>query len=222
MPLTFAGTLDRSALLRASEALTSLVGDPRVEEAWDSESAVPGFTVGGVARHLVSQPECAVEFLRIQPVPPHAEVVSLAELYRRTDWFHAPVGAPENTSIVEDFNAMAAGRQEHSAAILREAVAGLPGAIADAGPTTYVPWQDCLLATDDFLVVRLMEVVVHADDLAASIGADVPDFDDDVMHPVVALLAVLSAGRHGQEGVLRVLSRAERAAGRGGSVSAFG
>ncbi len=219
MPLTFAGTLDRSALVRASEALVSLVGDPRVEAAWDRESAVPAFTVGGMARHLVSQPECADEFLRIQPVPPHAEVLSLAELYRRTDWFQAPVGAPENTSIVEDFNAMAAGRQEHSAAILREAVAGLPGAIADAGPTTYVPWQDCLLDTDDFLVVRLMEVVVHADDLAASVGSEVPAFDDEALHPALALLAALGAQRHGQDGVLRALARSERATG---SVSAFG
>jgi hypothetical protein len=219
MPLTFAGTVDRSALVRASEALVALVGDPRVEQQWEAESAVPGFTVGGMVRHLVSQPECAVEFLGVQPVPPHAEVVSLRELYARTDWFHAPVHAPENTSIVEDFNAMAAGRQEHSAAILREAVAGLPGAIADAGPTTYVPWQDCLLDTDDFLVVRLMEVVVHADDLATSIGADGPAFDDEVMHPVLALLAALGAQRHGAAGLVRVLARAERA---DGSVSAFG
>jgi hypothetical protein len=219
MPLTFAGTVDRSALVRASEALIGLVCDPRVGEAWETESAVPGFTVGGMARHLVSQPECAVEFLGIQPVPPHAEVLSLADLYRRTDWFRAPVDAPENTSIVEDFNAMAAGRQEHSEAILRESVAALPGAIADAGPTTYVPWQDCLLDTDDFLVVRLMEVVVHADDLARSIGAEPPAFDDEALHPVLALLAALGASRHGQSAMVRALSRAERAEG---AVSAFG
>ena len=219
MPLTFAGTLDRDALVRASEALTPLVSDARVAEAWDRESVLPGFSVGGLTRHLVSQPESAVEFLGIRPVPPHAETVSLVELYGRTDWFEAPVSAEENTSISADFNAMAAGRQEHSVAILAESVAALPGAIAAAGPTTYVPWQDCLLATDDFLVVRLMEVVVHADDLAASIGADAPVFDDEALHPVLALLAALSAGRHGQTGVLRGLSRADRA---DGSVSAFG
>ncbi len=170
MPLTFSGTLDRAALLRASDALVDLVASPEVADAWDRESALPGFTVGGVVRHLVSQPECAVEFLRIQPVPPHAETLSLAALYERTDWFHAPVDAAENTSIVDDFNAMSAGRQEHSVAILDQARAELPGAIDGAGPTTYVPWQDCCLATDDFLAVRLMEVVVHADDLAASVG----------------------------------------------------
>jgi hypothetical protein len=212
MPLTFVGTLDRDALVRAADALTSLVSAPEVEEAWDRESALPGMTVGGVTRHLVSQPESAVEFLGIQPPPPHAPVVSLAELYERTDWFAAAVDAEENTSIRDDFNAMAEGRQGHSLAILQQALAELPDAIAAAGETTYVPWQDCSLATDDFLVVRLMEVVVHADDLAASIGRPTPAFDDDVLHPALGLLAMLGARRHGQDAALRALSRAERAA----------
>jgi hypothetical protein len=219
MPLTFAGNLDRDALVRAAGALADLVAAPEVAAAWDSESALPGFTVGGVVRHLVSQPECAVEFLGIQPVPSHAETVSLAGLYERTDWFLAPVAAAENTSIVEDFNAMAAGRQEHSLSILERARAELPDAVAAAGPTTYVPWQDCCVATDDFLAVRLMEVVVHADDLAASVGLPTPAFDDEALHPALALLAALGARRHGQDRLVRALSRTERGEG---SVSAFG
>ena len=210
MPQTFAGSLDRDALLRATTSLAELVAAPEVAEAWDRESALPGFTVGGVCRHLVSQPETAVEFLGIRPPPPHAPVVSLAELYERTDWFVAAVDAEENTSIRDDFNAMAAGRQEHSVAILEQVLAELPGAVAAAGDTTYVPWQDCSLATDDFLVVRLMEVVVHADDLASSLGLPTPVFDDDVLHPPLALLAMLGARRHGQDAALRALSRAER------------
>ena len=212
MPLTFAGTLDRDALLRACEAVRPLVSAPEVAQAWDHESALPGMTVGGVARHLVSQVESAVEFLRIQSPPPHAPVVSLAELYERTDWFAAAVDAEENTSIRDDFNAMSEGRQEHSMAILEQGLADLPDAVAAAGDTTYVPWQDSTLVTDDFLAVRLMEVVVHADDLAASVGLPTPAFDDDVLHPALALLAMLGARRHGQDAVVRALSREERAA----------
>jgi Mycothiol maleylpyruvate isomerase N-terminal domain len=211
MPLTFAGTLDRDALVRATEALPELVSAGVVEERWDEESALPGFTVGGLTRHLVSQPESAIEFLRIQPVPPHAPVVSLAELYDRTDWFAAPVDAEENTSIRDGFNDMAAGRQEQSLAILQQCLTELPSAVAAAGETTYVPWQDCSLATDDFLVVRLMEVVVHADDLAVSAGLPTPAFDDEVLHPALALLALLGARRHGQDAAVRALARAERA-----------
>ncbi len=191
--------------------LVDLVAAPEVAKAWDDESALPGMTVGGLTRHLVSQPECAVEFLRIQPVPPHAETLSLRECYDRTDWFVAPVDAAENTSIRDDFNAMSEGGQPHSVAILEESRAALAGAIAGAGPTTYVPWQDCCLDTDDFLVVRLMEVVVHADDLAASVGLPAPAYDDDVLHPALALLAMLAARRHGQDAAVRALSRAERA-----------
>ena len=90
--------------------------------------------------------------------------------------------------------------------------------MAAAGPATYVPWQDCCLQLDDFLVCRLVEIVVHADDLAVSIDCPTPQFDDDALDPVMALLATLSAQRRGQDAVLRVLSRAERAQG---TVSAF-
>ncbi len=211
MPLTFAGNLDRAALIRACEALRALVSAAEVAQAWDRESALPGMTVGGLTRHLVSQPESAVEFLRIQPPPPHAPVVSLAGLYERTDWFAAPVHAEENTSIRDDFNAMSAGGQEESVAVLERSLAALPDALDDAGDTTYVPWQDACVATDDFLVVRLMEVVVHADDLAASVDVPTPTFDADALHPALALLAMLASRRHGQEDAVRALSRPERA-----------
>jgi hypothetical protein len=140
-------------------------------------------------------------------------VVWLAELYERTDWFGAPVDAEENTSIRDGFNEMAARGPQESVAVLRSAIADLPGALAAAAETTYVPWQDCSLATDDFLVVRLMEVVVHADDLAVSVGLPTPAFDDDVLHPVLALLAMLGSRRHGQDTAVRALSRGERSPG---------
>lgn len=211
MSLTFTGTLDRDALTRAADGLAALVAAPEVAEAWEQESVLPGMTVGGLTRHVVSQFESAVEFLGIQPPRAHAPVVSLADLYRRTDWFSAPVDAPENTSIRDDFNAMAAGGQAHSLAILQRARADLPAAVAAAGSATYVAWQDCSVSTDDFLVVRLMEVVVHADDLATSVGQPTPAFDAETVHPALALLAMLSAQRHGTIAAVRALSRAERA-----------
>ena len=71
MPLTFVGNLDRSAVSAAVDQITDLVGSAEVAAAWRQESALPGMTVGGLTRHLVSQPECAVEFLTT-PEPPNA------------------------------------------------------------------------------------------------------------------------------------------------------
>ncbi|WP_029287563.1 maleylpyruvate isomerase N-terminal domain-containing protein [Cellulomonas sp. HZM] len=216
--LTFRGNLDGTVLLGALDAIAGLVASPEVAGAWDDGSALRGMTVGGLTRHLVSQAETALEFLPLE-VPAHADHVSLAECYARSDWLMAPVDAPENTSIRDDFVAMAAGGQRHSVAILADARRRLPAVLSAAGPTTYVPWQDCVLATEDFLACRLLEIVVHADDLAASVGVPTPGFDDAAADPVLATLAVVAGHRHGAPEVLRALARTERATG---SVSAFG
>lgn len=211
------GVLDRDGMIRASTVITGpMVVDP-VDEAWGRESALPGMTIGGLARHLVSQPECAIEFLR-DPGRPDAPVLSLRDYFARVDWLHAAVDAPENTSIRNDFNEMAGIGPDACRGILGWALGELPAAIADAAPTVYVPWQDCRLALDDFLVCRMLEIVVHVDDLAQSLGVPTPTFDPTVLDPVLTLLTALSVQRRGQDAVLRALTRTERARG---SVSAF-
>lgn len=218
MTLTFAGNLDHAAVTAGVDQLAGLVGSAAVAAAWDRESSLAGLTVGGLARHLVSQPECAVEFLAT-PGPPDAPVLTLVGHYDRVDWLRAPVGAPENTSIRDDFNAMGSAGPAESVGVLAWSREHLGAAIDAAGPTTYVPWQDCSLPTDDFLVVRLMELVVHADDLAYSVGLATPTFSPEVLEPALALLGALAVRRRGQDAVLRTLSRHERSAG---PTSAFG
>jgi hypothetical protein len=222
MALTFRGThVAGDALLAALDAIADLVGSDAVAEHWDDESALPGMTVGGLTRHLVSQGETAVEFLGFGGVPPHAVELDLTDYYARVDWLLAGTDEPENTSIRDEFNAMAAVGPEACRQIRATTRGALPELLASAGPATYVPWQDCALATEDFLVCRLLEVVVHADDLAASVGVAGPGFGPDVLDPVVATLAVLAARRHGANPLLRVLSRSERA-GAAAGLSAFG
>jgi hypothetical protein len=63
-----------------------------------------------------------------------------------------------------------------------------------------------------------METVVHADDLAVSVGLTTPEFPEPVVHAVLGLLSAVAVDRHGQSAVVRALSRPQRAPG---SVSAF-
>ncbi|WP_195909199.1 maleylpyruvate isomerase N-terminal domain-containing protein [Microlunatus sp. Gsoil 973] len=205
-------------MITAVDQLVDLVGSTEVADAWDRESELPGMTVGGLVRHLVSQPECAVEFLTA-PGPPDAPVLTLVGHYERVDWLLAPTDAIENTSIRDDFNQMSSAGPTESVEVLARSRRKLGAAMAGAGPTTYVPWQECALPTDDFLVVRLMEIVVHADDVTSSVGTAPVAFSSEVLEPVLALLAALAAKRRGQDAVLRALSRHERRSG--SSVSAF-
>lgn len=147
--------------------------------------------------------------------PADAPLLGLVAHYERVDWLAAPVAGPENTSIRDEFNELGSAGHADSVAVLARSLEQRDSAIDAAGPTTYVPWQNCALPTDDFLVVRAMEKVVHAHDLACSVGVPAAEFSPEVLEPV---LAALAARRHGQDAKLRALSRQERAAG---PVSAF-
>lgn len=73
------------------------------------------------------------------------------------------------------------------------------------------PWTRWALTLEDFLTARLMEIAVHGDDLAVSVGVGTPVLPEDVSQAVRHLLVDLAAQRHGVAAVLRALSRAERA-----------
>ena len=81
-----------------------------------------------------------------------------------------------------------------------------------------LPWASWSLRLDDFLLTRLIELVVHSDDLAASVGGVTPELPAEVVDPVVEMLARLAVQRHGATAVVRALSRAERAPA---TISAF-
>jgi hypothetical protein len=75
----------------------------------------------------------------------------------------------------------------------------------------FMPQTGWALSLDDFLVTRLVELAVHMDDLAVSVGLSAPDLPSTALDSVVALLTGLAVRRHGQAALLRALTRAERA-----------
>jgi hypothetical protein len=81
-----------------------------------------------------------------------------------------------------------------------------------------IPWQGWALTAHDLLVTRLMEMLVHSDDLAASVGLPTPQFPDEAVRPVLGLLTSVAVERHGQTALVRALSRPQRAPA---SISAF-
>jgi hypothetical protein len=87
---------------------------------------------------------------------------------------------------------------------------------ADDRPARMPSWGPWSVSLDDLVLTRLIEVVVHCDDLAISVGVPTPALPGT--DTVVATLARIAVRRHGPVAVLRGLSRAERAPE---SISAF-
>ena len=210
---------DAQTFLAAARIAADLATSPPVSQRWTDESACAGMTVGGLAHHRVRPATVTGQRLAAPPVP-DAELVSLLGHYDRAAWVTAGPDAEVNIGVREGSNADAAGGPDELRALVEATLAELPTAlVAPRDPeTVHIPWQGWSLTTHDYVVTRLMEMVVHSDDLAASIGVPTPEFPEEVVAPVLGLLSGVAVRRHGQAAVVRALSRPQRAPA---SVSAF-
>ncbi|MGE5828939.1 MAG: maleylpyruvate isomerase N-terminal domain-containing protein [Micromonosporaceae bacterium] len=199
------------AYLAAARSAAQLLAAPAVAAGWAEPSALAGFTVGGLAGHLASQ----ILFVprTLDAPPPDGEPVPLLGHYERVTWIGADLDAEVNARIRAGGDEEAAGgpielARRTAAAVdtLRAVLAGQPDDRVVAPPAG--PWA---LRLDDFLITRMMEITVHSDDLAGSVGLATPELPAAVLDPVLALLTALAVRRHGAPAVVRALSRAERA-----------
>ncbi|MFI6743764.1 maleylpyruvate isomerase N-terminal domain-containing protein [Nonomuraea sp. NPDC050451] len=211
------GEIRQSYLVAATSAV-SLLRDPAVAAAWDKPSALTEFSVAGLAGHLAHQLVRVRDVL--SPDGAAGEPIGLLEHYSRSPWVQAGLDHESNVSVRRGGQAAAA---DGPAALVdrTQALLDLLTAALSAEPDDRVvglPWTGWSLRLDDFLLTRLVELVVHSDDLAASVGLDTPELPSSIIDPVVELLARLAVHRHGATAVIRTLSRTERAPA---TISAF-
>lgn len=203
----------RKQYLTAAETALDLLGASAVAAAWTEASALEGFTVGGLAAHLASQITSGAGALDADFSG--KEVVGVLDHYDRAAWLGSDIGGDCNTAIRERGNDEAGAGIDavvtDAGSALKVLHGRLPGLGDDAvGGTSRWPYA---MGFDDFLVTRIMELVVHADDLAVSVGIDTPEFDADAFDTAMWILTGLAAARHGQPALVRALARAERASG---------
>ena len=203
--------MERPSFVIAAGTAVELASTPEVRRAWDDESACAGMTVGGLAAHLLGQAFNTVRLLEAERVD--QQPIPLLEHYARAAWVRSGPDEEVNVGIRDGSNADALAGPDRVLAEGAAAVDRLPGVLqAERVPDhVHIPWQGWSLTTDDFLTTRAMEIVVHSDDLAASVGLDTPHFPDDVVGEVLRLLSGVAVRRHGQAAVVRALSRPQRA-----------
>ncbi|MET8544297.1 maleylpyruvate isomerase N-terminal domain-containing protein [Kitasatospora sp. NPDC004799] len=209
----------RTDFLAAAGAAGELLRRPEVADSWQRPSALAGWSVGGLAGHLAYQVLCVPELLAA--AVPTEPMVGLLDHYARSAWVGAALDADINVRIRQGGEAFAAdgpaALHRRLATVLPELAATL--AAADGTRPVRLPfWGPWSLALDDLLATRTMELAVHGDDLAVSVGLPTPELPSGAAESVLGLLTRLAVRRHGQAAVLRAFSRAERAPG---SIAAF-
>ncbi|MGW7241457.1 maleylpyruvate isomerase N-terminal domain-containing protein [Streptomyces sp. NPDC054804] len=201
----------KNAYLETAAQAVALLDAPEVAASWEKPSALAQWTVGGLAGHL------AYQVFSVDPAlegpASEQEPIPVLEHYARALWIDAPLDGEINSGI----RAKGEGISSDGARRLVERIrvsldrqrTGLEEVQGDR--VVFMPQTGWALRLDDFLVTRMVELSVHMDDLAVSVGLGAPELPGDALDPVIALLTGLAVRRHGQAALLRALTRAERA-----------
>ncbi len=210
--------LDRldAAFLAAGSIALGLIRRSEISDQWAAPSVLPKMSVGALACHLGRQPVRAAELL---PVATDVLPLDSADAhYDSAAWVtsSSPDDLPNDRSADDAEAELGPGALNDRTVAALEAVRRLLGA-GSARNVVLIPWQGWSLVRGDFLLTRMLEIVVHCDDLAISVGVPTPEFPDEVFAPVRDLLVRLAVGRHGQSAVISTLTRRERST----QISAF-
>ena len=208
----------RESYLAVAGVAAELLAHPAVADCWDKPSALAGYTVSGLAGHLAGQVNVVAKVLD-GPVPDTEPITALEHL-SQARWLDAEQDGEVHRGIraggVQYAQVGARTLAEQTADVLERLRRELPE--QPARRVVQFPWGPPALLLDDLLLNRMMELVVHLDDLAVSVEVPTPEVPAAATDAVIGLLAAVAARRHGPVSVIRALTRAERAPG---SIAAF-
>lgn len=201
----------RQLYLDLADRAAQLLAADEVAAHWEEPSALAEFSVRGLAGHLAGQifflPAMLAEPVPVEPI------ISIGEYYARVSWVGSDVDTSFNQAIRSGGEKEAADGPatlaERAAACVAELRATLPD--TPHRPVRRPTWGPWSITFDDFVTSRMLELVIHSDDLAYSVGLPTPKFPSQAVETVVDLLSRIALRRHGATAVLRALSRSERA-----------
>jgi len=196
------------AFLDAAATAVRLLERPELAGHWAQGSVLREFSVAGLAGHLFRGMSTVDGYLD-GPEPSEAGIS--AATYFATVIRSADISDPANQAIRDRGEEAAAGGPAALASDARATLDRLTSRLAGQGPGRRVRVAGGLVLTlDEYLRTRVVELVVHADDLAASVGVELVPPQPATTAVAIDVLVGVARIRHGDMAVLRALARRER------------
>lgn len=199
--------------LELGNTVTTMLSVPGLEERWDEPSALDGLTIGALAAHLGRAFTTTWLYMQADPSGFDDDIDASSYFHKAFD---------RSAEDLAELNAGIAQRASDDAELgaqgvldlhistigdLRMRLVGMP---AERGIEVF---DDICMPLDSYLVTRMVEVLVHSDDLSVSLGIETPEFAPDVVDIVMVALLGVARERHGDAAMLREFTRGERASG---------
>jgi len=204
--------------LRCAVVVRDQLASPELQRMWDAPSALREWTVGGLAGHVARSVFLLPGILAAQVSEDDALVSAVDYFVSALSEADLDVGSPKALAIRERGMESAGSDVEDLLARYDAVVADLEIVLRGLPEDHVVAALGMRLALREYLITRLVEMTVHADDLAVSVSASPPRFPLEVEETVVRTLACIALRRRGFTALARGLARSERSPG---PISAF-
>lgn len=207
-------TLFGATLVEINVFLTEAT--PALVERFDRPSVLREFTVRGLAGHLLRAMTSVAGYLD-RPEPAAADpgqgraVVSAAAYYAAVLGGDTDIQSDLHRSVRQRGVEAAPGAPGDFAHEWGEIAGDLVSRIRAEPPQRLIEvYGGLVLRLDEYLLTRLVELVIHGDDLAVSLGVAPPALSSDATGLVIATLVEVARLRHGDTAVVSALARRER------------
>jgi Mycothiol maleylpyruvate isomerase N-terminal domain len=204
--------LVRAAFLASAAEARGLVASREVAAKWRDPSALDDLDVGAVAGHLARAAFVVVGYLDTSAdLGTDAGELLTADRYFEHVLSGFGASGDAHAGIRARAAEEAADGQEALVARLDATLQSLDARFASEPADRAVRVAlGLVLPLDEYLVTRMVELVVHSDDLATSVGLDTPEFDALTMACVIGCMLAMVRARHGDIAVVRGFARRER------------
>ena len=198
----------RQTFLDTAVVARDLLADDAVAQRWDEPSALDKFTVRGLAGHLVRATTSVLAYLDRGEAT--GDPITPDEYYARAV-AEPDIDSDLHRAIRDRGEKQAAGGHVALVETLDSNLARLR-VVLEAEPEDRLisVLAGMVLTLDHYLVTRIIELVVHIDDLAVSVDLPIQEVPGDAYRIAIEALVSVARFKQGDLAVLRALSRRER------------
>ncbi|HET9772098.1 MAG TPA: maleylpyruvate isomerase N-terminal domain-containing protein [Acidimicrobiia bacterium] len=189
-----------------------LESTPELVERFDGPSALAEFSVRGLAGHLRRAMTSLDGYLdRPGPAAGAPGTVTAARYYATVLGDSTDIDSDLHRSVRQRGLEAAPGDPDAFALEWADVAGALVDRLVREPSERLIEVYGGLVMTlDEYLVTRLVELVVHGDDLAVSLGVAPPPLPPAATGLVITTLVEVARLRHGDSAVVRALARRER------------
>ncbi len=201
----------RRVFLDSATVVREALGQPTISDHWNDDSALAGYQVSGLAGHTARAILTPLSYLNLPA--PSDRPVGPAEYFTLGLGDLDPIASPEHAGARRRGAEAAAGGPSHLTGQVVTALIELHELLEVTEPDRLVTvFSGRCMTIDDYLITRIVEIVIHLDDLACSVPDPLPAPPGEAVDITLATAVEIAAIRHGHTALLRALTRRERVA----------